>query len=79
MTPGLSLVNIRCPNHLKDELDHILDQKHLSRTHVLLSLIEKYIREENEYFISQNNTIKKPQSSQSVTKPIDDRSIFLQY
>ena len=76
--PTLKLINFRCPHQLIEDFDDILDSKYMSRTHVLLNLMEKYISEETDKRIEKQSLISKPQSHQQ-DNIVDDRSIFLQY
>ena len=41
-----SIINFNCPNHLKLHLDRLVRFKGISRTSVLLKLIEDYVRSE---------------------------------
>ena len=76
--PTLKLMNFRCPRYLQEEFDDIIDRKYLTRTSVLLNLIEGYIRKEREF--TQNQTIEMPQKTKITSDNFtDDRSIFLNY
>lgn len=44
------LINFNIPKYLKLHLDHLCFVKCVSRTSVLNSLVEKFIREENIHF-----------------------------
>ena len=42
------LVNFNCPKHLKKQIDELCRYKNVSKTHVILFLLERYVREESQ-------------------------------
>ena len=52
------LVNFNVPNYLIQNFDHLVRFKRVSRTSMLIHLMEKYIRSESE-FIKKDNQINK--------------------
>ena len=57
-SPNHKLVNFNVPNYLIQNFDHLVRFKRVSRTSMLIHLMEKYIRSESE-FIKKDNQINK--------------------
>ena len=49
------LVNFRMSNYLKSRLDHIAHSKQISKTYIINSLIEEYIRDEYKKLIADRD------------------------
>lgn len=68
------LINFNCPRPLKKQFDQLVRYKNLSKTSVILGLIEQYVLDEADKMARlENLDLETPLEPIFDTGPIDDR------